>query len=124
DAIEVVEIEVGREQGHRDRRLVEVDTHRFLHTRLIAHNLAGADAADGDLALSWAEIGDVETRHIARDVDDVGRAGLLDVFAGERGYREGNLLQRRGALLRRDDDLFVDLFVCGFGGSLGLNRER
>ena len=80
DAVEVVQVEVGREQRDRDRRLVEVDADRFLHARLIADHLAGADAADGDLALARTQIRDVEAGHVARDVDDVGGAGLLDVL--------------------------------------------
>ncbi len=77
DAVEVVEIEVRREQRHGDRRFIQIDADGFLHTGLIAHHLAGADATDGNLALTWAKVGDVQAGHIARHLDDVGGAGFL-----------------------------------------------
>ena len=119
-----IEIEVGREQRHRDRRLIEVDADRLLHARLIAHHLAGADAADRDLALARSQIRDVEAGDIARDVDDVGRARLFDVLVGHRGNRERHFLQRGSALLRRDDDHFVDFFVGWRGRILRRDGER
>ena len=66
----------------------------FLHTRLVANDLAGADAADGDLALAGAEIGDVQAGDVARELREIGGAGGLDVLGGHRGNREGHILQR------------------------------
>ena len=54
--LDVEEVEVRREQRERDDRLVEVDADLLLHAGLVAHDLAGRDAAHGDLALAGAEV--------------------------------------------------------------------
>ena len=54
DAVDVEEVEVRREERQRDHRLVEVDADLLLHARLVAHDLAGGDAAHRDLALARA----------------------------------------------------------------------
>ena len=48
----VEEVQVGCEQRNGDCRLIEIDADRFLHARLVAHDLPGTDAAYRDLALS------------------------------------------------------------------------
>ncbi len=70
DAVEVEQVEVGREQRQRDRRFVEIDADLFLDARLVAGDLAGGDAADRDLALARPEILDGEPGDVAADVLD------------------------------------------------------
>src|SRR5204863_1389407 len=68
DAVQVEEVDVRREERERDHRLIEVNAHLLLHTRLIADDLAGGNAADGDLALPRAEVLDREAGDVRRDV--------------------------------------------------------
>src|SRR5690606_19906471 len=56
DAVEIVEIEVWREQRQRDDRVIEIDADLLFHTRLVAHDLTGGNAAQRNLALTWAKV--------------------------------------------------------------------
>jgi len=91
----------------------EVHADGFLHARLVADDLSGADAADRDLALTGTQVRDIQARDVAGDIDQVGRARLREVLRRERGDRERHVLQRRRAFLRGDDDFLVDVVVGG-----------
>src|SRR5262249_43263060 len=67
DAIRVEQIEVWREEGERDDRLVEIDADLLFHTWLVSHDLAGGDAAHGDLALAGPEVLHGESADVCRD---------------------------------------------------------
>ena len=122
-AIEVEEVDVGREQRQRDDAFIKVDADLFLHARLVADDLAGGDAAHRHLALARPEVLDRQARDVAREVFDRGRVGALDVGLGLRIDREGNVLQVHRALGRGDDD-GLGLFVVGLVGGLRFGLLR
>ena len=70
ETLQIEQIQIRREQRHRNRRLVEIHADRFFHAGLIAHDLAGADAANRDLALARPEIGDGQAGEVAGQLDD------------------------------------------------------
>ena len=112
DAVEVEQVEIGREQRQRNHAFVEVDADLFLHARLVADDLAGGNAAHRHLALARPEVLHREAGNVAADVLDRLGIGALDVFLRLRVDREGHVLDRRCALGRGDDDL-VARSVCG-----------
>ena len=79
DAVEIEEVEVRREQRQRDDAFVEVDANLLLHAGLVADDLAGGHAADGNLALPRPEVLDRQARNVAADVLDRLRMRALDV---------------------------------------------
>ena len=113
----------GRDPGKqrdRNRRLVEVNTGLGLHSGLVADHLACTDAADCDLTLAWAEVGDREPGNVVSDVDEAAGAACADLVGGLRRDRERHVLERGLALRRRDHDLVK---LAGLRG-LGRRRER
>ncbi len=68
DAVEVEEVEVRGKQRQRNHRLVQVHADLLLHARLVADDLTGGHAADGDLALARAEVLDGEAGDVARQI--------------------------------------------------------
>jgi hypothetical protein len=109
DAVEVEQVDVGREERQGDDALVEIDADLLLHSRLVADDLAGGDAAHRHLALARPEILDREAGDVAGQVLDRRRARPLDVGFALRVDREGNVLHRRCAPGGGDDDLVVPL---------------
>src|ERR1700730_5898621 len=80
DTIEIEKLQVGRKQGDRDGRLVEIDADLFLHSWLMANDLTRADAANRNLTLPGAQVGNGQARDIAREIGDVTRPGIADLF--------------------------------------------
>ena len=120
DAVEIEQIEVRREERKRNHALVEIDADLLLDPGLVAHDLAGRDAAHRNLALARTEVLHRQARDIARDVLEIVRSRFLDVFLRLRIDRERHVLDRRVALGSGDDDdigIAFDLF-----GFLGESR--
>ena len=63
-------------------RLVEVDADLLLDARLVAHDLAGRDAAHRDLALAGAEVLHGEAADVGGDALDVLDAALAQRLLG------------------------------------------
>ena len=76
DAADVEQVEVGREEREGDDRVVEVGADLLLDARLVAHDLAGGDAAHRHLALAGAEVLHGEAGHVRGHVLDVVDAAL------------------------------------------------
>ena len=106
DAVEVIKVEVRREQRQRDHRLVEIHADLLLDARLVANNLAGRYAADRDLALARTQVLDREARHVTRQFLEICRARALDVLRRLCVDRERHILDRALTLRRRDRDFF------------------
>ena len=129
EAIEVEELEIGRKQRDRNRRLIEVHAHLLLHARLVANHLPGADAADRDLALARAEVRNRQSRDIARQIDDVFSARVDDLILRFGSDRERNVLQRGAAQLRGHHDLLQSWLLacicgrCDAGGGHGSDAD-
>ena len=81
-AVEIEQVEVGREQRQRDDAFVEVDADLFLHSGLVADDLARRNAADRHLALPGAEVLHRQVGDVAADVLDRLRIRALDVLPG------------------------------------------
>ena len=86
-------------------RLVEVDADLLLDAGLVAHDLAGGDAAHGDLALAGAEVLHGEAGDVRGDVFDVLGAALAQRLFGRGRDRERHVEQRLLALAGGDGDL-------------------
>ena len=104
---QVEEVDVGREERQRDHRFVEVDADLLLDARLVAHDLAGGDAAHGDLALAGAEVLDGEAGDVRGDVFDRFGAEVAQLLFGRRGDRDRHVLHGLLALTRGDDHFLV-----------------
>jgi hypothetical protein len=127
DARHVEQIDVGREERERDHRFVEVDADLLLHSGLVAHDLAGGDAAHGDLTLPRPEVLHREAGDVRGDVFDVLGAAVAQLRFGRRGDGHRHVLHRLLALSRRDHHLLGDLRLLFFFGRrwlllLGLGR--
>ncbi len=94
DARHVEKVDVGGEEGKRDHRFVEVDADLLLDAGLVAHDLAGGDAAHRHLALAGAEVLHHEAGDVGGDVLEGGGAAVAQVLLGRRGDREGHLGDR------------------------------
>ncbi len=104
NAVQVEEVEVGREQRQRDHGFVEIDADLFLDARLVANDLTGGNAAQSDLALSRPEVLDRQTGDVAREVFEVLRTRPLNVFFGLRIDGERHILKGLRPLRRGYDD--------------------
>ena len=119
EALQVIEFEVGRKQRDGNRRLIQVDADLFLDAGLVANDLARADAAHGNLALSGAEIRDGEAGDVARQIGNAGHGCAAQLLRVGRGYREGHLVQRHHAFLRGDNDFGQDVRALCVGWRRG-----
>ena len=125
DAVQVEQVEVRGEQRHGDDAFVQIDADLLLHARLIADDLAGGDAADGDLALPGAEVLDGKAGDGARQVLDVGNAAVADGLFALRADGEGHIDQGFFAFACGDDQFFNFAFGGkGSGGSREGHGER
>ena len=123
DAVQVEQVDVRGEQRQRGHGFVEIDADLLLHARLVADHLAGGNAAHRDLALAGAEVLDRQTGDVARQVFKGHRARALDVLFRLGVDREGNVLDRRVALGRGDDDLFDGVLIGLLSGREGRNSK-
>ena len=99
--------------------MISSTTSNMLETRAqesVAHDLAGGDAAHGDLTLSRPEVLDRQASHVSRQIFECDRAGPLDVFLRLGVDGERHVLDRRIALGGGDDH------VVDSGGLLVLGR--
>ena len=92
-AIRIEQVDIRREQRKGDHRLVEVDADLLLDARLVAHDLAGRQAADGDLALARSEVLNGEPAHVRRDAFEVFDAAATQHLRGRCGDRKGHVDQ-------------------------------
>src|SRR5256885_4420232 len=107
ETIEVEQLEIGREERDRDGGFIEIHAHLLLDARLVTDDLAGADAADGHLTLSRAEIRDGKAGNVTGEIDEILGARIADLVLAGRRHGERHVLQVGLALLRRDDN-FLD----------------
>ncbi len=108
DAVHVEQVDVRREQRQRDHRFVQVDADLLLDAGLVAHDLAGRGAADGDLALAGAEILHRKRGHGAGYVLQADDAAFAHLLFGAGGNRKRNVLQGLRAFARRHRDFLED----------------
>ncbi len=109
DAVGVEKIEVRREQGHRDQRLVEIDADLLLDARLVARDLSRGHAAHRHLALARAQVLHREAAHVRRYVLDVGGPAHAERLFSRGCHGEGNLPDQVLALHGGDRDLLREV---------------